>query len=148
VHLSPGAEQAWEDSYGILATRPRYGLLGALTARAEAQIIRLALVYAVMDRSDLVTAAHLDAATALWDYAERSALYVFGNQTGNRWADLLRRHLRERRELTATACRDLGIPAVERQAAIDLLVDLGLATTTERRTAGRPARAVVATDLT
>ena len=148
VHLSPGAEQDWEDRYGILSTRPRYGLLGALTARAEAQIIRLALVYAVMDRSELVTAAHLAAASALWDYAERSALYVFGNQTGNRWADLLRRHLRERGELTATHCRDLGIPAVERQSAIDLLVDLGLATTGTRRTAGRPARAIVATDLT
>jgi hypothetical protein len=148
VRLSPEAGDDWEDRYGALSIRPRYGLLGALTARAEAQIIRLALTYAVMDRADLVTPDHLLAASALWDYAERSALYIFGNQTGNRWADLLRRHLREQRVLTATQCRDLGIPAVERQGAIDLLVDLGLATTAKRRTAGRSALAIVATDLT
>lgn len=148
VRLSPEAEDDWETRYASLATRARYGLLGALTARAEAQIIRLALVYAVMDRSDLIQPVHLAAASAIWDYAERSALYVFGNQTGNRWADLLRRHLRERGELTANQCREFGIPVAERQAAIDQLVALGLAGTETRRGVGRPSRVIIATELT
>ena len=73
----------------------------------------------------------LESARALWDYAERSVRYLFGDSTGNRTADAVRRYLREeagqasRRELRSeVGVRDAGTL----DAAIDLLVSLGLAT--------------------
>ena len=64
-----------------------WGLLAAVTARTEAQIVRLALVYALIDRSPVIDVPHLRAAHALWDYAVRSVAYVFGTSTGDRHAE-------------------------------------------------------------
>ena len=69
-------------------------MTGAILARAEAQVMRLACVYALLDRSCLVELEHLEAALALWDYSERSAEYVFGDSLGNPVADEILRALR------------------------------------------------------
>ena len=53
------------------------------------------MAYALLDRSREVTAEHLAAGAAVWDYAERSAVYVFGDSTGDRNADALLRLLGE-----------------------------------------------------
>jgi hypothetical protein len=70
------------------------GLLGAVTARGEAQVLRLALVYALMDKSDVIDVDHLAAAMAVWDRCEESARYVFGSALGDRIADDLLRAIR------------------------------------------------------
>ena len=54
------------------------GLVGALLARAEAQVLRLSCLYAVLDGTATIDTAHLDAAYALWRYCEASARYIFG----------------------------------------------------------------------
>jgi hypothetical protein len=54
------------------------GLFGAVTSRAEAQVIRLALLYALLDEADHIGTEHLRAALALWRYAEDSARFIFG----------------------------------------------------------------------
>lgn len=60
--------ESWEAVYEALsADKP--GLFGAVTARAEAQTMRFALLYAVLDRSRTIDRAHIEAALALWDYA-------------------------------------------------------------------------------
>jgi hypothetical protein len=41
----------------------------------------------VLDGSNLVKLPHLQAATAVWDYAESSARYIFGGATGDYIAD-------------------------------------------------------------
>jgi hypothetical protein len=61
--------------------------LGAVVGRAEAQVLRLAALYAVLDLSEDIEREHLMDALALWDYAEASARYVFGDATGNSVAD-------------------------------------------------------------
>ena len=43
---------------------------GAATSRAEAQVIRLALLYALLARSDEIQPEHLKAALAFWRYCE------------------------------------------------------------------------------
>ena len=63
------------------------GLLGAITARAEAQVLRLSKLYALLDCSNMVEVDHLSAALALWAYCERSAGWVFESGTGNKNAD-------------------------------------------------------------
>jgi len=65
------------------------GLLGAILGRAEAQVMRLACLYALLDRSAVVRPPHLLAAIALWRYFENSARYVFGTSLGDRDADTL-----------------------------------------------------------
>jgi hypothetical protein len=60
-----------------------HGLIGTITARADAQTRRLALLYALMDESPVIREEHLRAACALWGYAEESVRYIFGSFTGN-----------------------------------------------------------------
>jgi hypothetical protein len=87
------ARAIWRDVYGPLsAGKP--GLFGAVVSRAEAQVVRLATLYAVMDESHEIRSGHLLAALALWDYAEQSARYIFGDATGDRVADQVLEGLR------------------------------------------------------
>ena len=75
------AEGVWQEVYGPLsAGKP--GLFGAVVGRAEAQVVRLASIYAVMDLSRTIEEKHLMAALAIWDYAEDSARYIFGDAYG------------------------------------------------------------------
>jgi hypothetical protein len=76
----------------LSAGRP--GLLGAMTARAEAQVMRLACLYALGDRSTDIKLAHLQAALDVWRYCFDSARYIFGDRLGDPTADEIRRALR------------------------------------------------------
>ena len=49
------------------------GLAGAVTARPEAQALRLSVVYAALDGSSTIKVPHLEAALAVWNYCEASA---------------------------------------------------------------------------
>lgn len=92
VGRTPDADALWRDVYPIL-TADRPGRLGALTNRAEAYVLRLALVYAALDSSRLMEVQHLRAALAVWDYCERSAKFIFGETLGDRVQDRLRDEL-------------------------------------------------------
>jgi hypothetical protein len=74
------ATHAWEEAYGPLS-EGKPGLFGAVVGRAEAHTVRLAALYAVMDRSKTIELEHLAAALAFWRYAEASARYIFGDAT-------------------------------------------------------------------
>ncbi len=72
----------------------RPGLLGAVTSRAEAHTMRLAMLYALIDRSPVIRADHLRSGLALWRFAERSAAFIFGDALGDPDADALLEALR------------------------------------------------------
>jgi len=80
------ARELWASVYPALS-EGRPGLLGAATGRAEAQVLRLSCIYALLDRSTVVREPHLRAALALWDYCAASARTVFGDSVGDRTAD-------------------------------------------------------------
>ncbi|MHB8505951.1 MAG: DUF3987 domain-containing protein, partial [Acidimicrobiales bacterium] len=82
------ARDIWWDLYPSLSA-PRPGLSGAICARAEAHVVRLALIYALLDRGEQIAARHLTSALALWDYAERTTAFVFGDSLGDPVADEL-----------------------------------------------------------
>jgi hypothetical protein len=63
--MTPAADRQWQNVYPALSAGLP-GLLGAITDRAEAQTIRLALVYALLDSARQIDVAHLEAALALW----------------------------------------------------------------------------------
>ncbi|MDQ2729307.1 MAG: YfjI family protein [Actinomycetota bacterium] len=77
LRLSAPARRLWWDTYPTLSAAIP-GPAGALTARAEAHTVRLALLYALTDGARSISAAHLRAGLALWDYAARSAAWAAG----------------------------------------------------------------------
>jgi hypothetical protein len=88
------AYNLWSDVYHDLS-ESLPGLLGAITGRAEAQTVRTALIYAVLDSSEQIKAVHLRAALALWRYCSDSVRYIFGDSVGDPFADELLRALRD-----------------------------------------------------
>lgn len=73
------AEAFWHQIYEPLSTGAG-GLIGAVTSRAEAQTMRLACIYALLDCSEKITVTHLKAALDLWSYCFRSARFIFGSE--------------------------------------------------------------------
>ena len=55
------------------------GLVGSLTSRASAHTTRLAMLYALLDKSDQIRLEHLKAAEALWQYCQDSVQTIFGD---------------------------------------------------------------------
>ena len=83
--VMPFSEEAtaeWDRRYPALTT-DKAGTIGSVTSRAEAQVIRLALIYALLDFSVCIKVEHLIAAYAFWDYANESAAYIFGDTTSD-----------------------------------------------------------------
>ena len=73
--FDPEARERYSNAYERLsAAQP--GMFGAATGRAEAHTIRLALIYALLDSSPVITLPHLEAALALWRYARDSMVCV------------------------------------------------------------------------
>jgi hypothetical protein len=94
IGMTAVARTAWAKVYGDLST-DRFGLLGAITARAEAQVIRLALIYTLLDGCAEIDVAHLHAGLAVWEYAEASAARIFRGLVGNPIADQLLRAIND-----------------------------------------------------
>src|SRR5262245_24286914 len=105
--------------------------------------MRLALQYALLDLSAVIRAEHLLAALALWDYCERSVVYVFGDALGDDVADDLLRLLRACPDgLTRTEMRDhfqRNQPAERIGRALGLLLQHRLARREQVQTGGRSA---------
>jgi len=142
---SDAAGKLWHSEYGRLTERPP-GILGQVTTRAEAQVLRLSMLYALLDGSNTIDVPHLLAALAVWKYCEDSARWAFGASLGNRTADTLLAALRHVQPdgLTRTDISDLfgrNARQTELRDACALLKRLGLADSQQIRTpgAGRPA---------
>ena len=142
VTLTPDARELWWHTYPQL-THPADGLPGQLTARAEAHVIRLALIYALLDGQKTIGPEHLHAALALWNYAERSAAWALGQTTGDPLAEQIHAALaRSPDGLTRTQIRDLcqrNLPAARVEEALAALVATGRASQQRTLTGGRPA---------
>ena len=80
------AKALWKQVYAELS-EGKPGLLGAVTARAEAQVMRLACLYAILDLSELIKLDHILAGLSVWNYCEQSARYIFGESLGDPLAD-------------------------------------------------------------
>lgn len=101
IEWSQDAGDAWDAGYEELS-RGVMGLFGQATQRAEAQVLRLAVLYAAMDCSVLIEMVHLEAALAVWRYCNDSAKWIFGDRTGNPTADTIIAALRTNGEMTRT----------------------------------------------
>lgn len=154
VRMDDATRAAWERVYPELS-EGRPGLVGSITARGEAQVIRLATLYALIDGTDTMNLHHLKAALALWTYAEDSAHYVFGDRRGDPLADALEQALRDAGQhgMTRTAIRDhfkRHADAARIDAALSVLAASGAVVQSKVQTGGRAAEVwrVTATEAT
>lgn len=137
------ARAVWYEVYQALS-EGRPGLLGSLLARAEAQVMRLACIYALLDLSTKVRRVHLAAAMAVWRYCEDSTRFIFGDALGDPAADEILRVLRgaeaglTRTDITNHFGRNREAREITR--ALTRLLEHGLAwCEKEAGTTGRPA---------
>jgi hypothetical protein len=141
VRRSEAARDLWAKAYEEFGDGG--GLAGALTARSEAQTLRLSVCYALLDGSPVVEPAHLEAALAVWSYCEASAYAIFGDALGDPIADRLLEAIR--------AAGNEGLDGVGQHAVFGrhvsatrltlaraLLESKGLIVTETEETGGRP----------
>lgn len=121
------AAEIWGDAYqGLAEGAP--GLAGAMTARAAPIVRRLSLIYAVLDMSPAIKAVHLEAALAVWDYAEQSVKQIFGDLTGDAVADRIMAVLRQSGPQTQSDLSDLfgrNVPSARLGHALEVLLNAG-----------------------
>ncbi len=150
VHFSRNTQEIKRDSQANNLWHQVYkklsdgygGLLGSVTSRATAQVMRLACLYALLDQSDLIRLEHLRAALALWQYCEDSAKYIFGMSIGDKVADEIFSTLRKKPDgLSKTEISSLfnrNRTAKEIETALQILLDLERIEKVEIKTSGRP----------
>ncbi len=80
--MTAAARETWQNVYAELSQEAP-GDAGAIVNRAEAQTLRLALVYALLDGKKSIDTSHIISALALWRYAAESAALLFGASGGD-----------------------------------------------------------------
>jgi len=142
IGMNPTAKEIWQDVYPSL-TDVGPGLSGAILGRGAPQVRRLALIYAVLDKSLEVCGDHLLAALAVWDHSRASVHHIFATVIGDPVADRILERLRESSDgLTKTEISSLfskNEPAKRINAGLELLAKHHLAwNAIESRSTGRP----------
>jgi Protein of unknown function (DUF3987) len=118
----PGAETLWGNVYPALS-EGKPGLTGAIMSRAEAQVLRLSMLYALMDSSAIIEASHLQAALAFWDYSEQSVSLIFDDLLGDPNVDRVWDYLRTLGKLNKSLIHNiLGRNASTRE--IDRIIEV------------------------
>lgn len=143
VTRSPEAAKLWKAVYPTLSDGVP-GVLGKVTSRAEAQVTRLSVLYALLDGARVIQVEHLAAGLAAWRFALDSARHIFGDGLGSRLADRLRAVLGEAKEpLSRTdlfKLADSHAKAWELDLALELLEAAGIARkSTDASRGGRPS---------
>jgi 5S rRNA maturation endonuclease (ribonuclease M5) len=89
------ARELWHQVYPELSKGGK-GLAAAITSRAEAQTMRLAMLYALLDAKPEIGVEHLQAALALWSYCQRSVEWLFAEEAesslSGRLLEVLQKH--------------------------------------------------------
>lgn len=107
VNFDAAARVEWHDVYARLSEATD-GLVGSLLARAEAHVLRLAMLDALVDGDAVIRPSHLRAGLALWDYAARSVAWAMRRSTADPVAEAIHSALAAAPDgLTRTQLRDL-----------------------------------------
>jgi hypothetical protein len=142
VSFADEAAEWWEGDLYRELTRDVPGLFGALTARGEAHVLRLASLYSLLSRSHKLEIPHLEAAKALWDHCAESIRSIFQGRTGNDDADRIIDGTNPGQKVTLTEIqRDIfrgHLPIGRLRRAVDFLVGQDVLLREEEPTRGRP----------
>ena len=139
VSLTPKSIKRWYEVYPTL-TQESQGLFGAITARAEAQTIRLSLIYALLDGKKEIEVQHINSALALWNYASDSARVLFHDRAVDPLEQKIL-NLLKKGSLTSTELSNAfnrNIPKEKLQGVLIKLEASSQITITKEPTNGRP----------
>ncbi len=149
LNFADDAFELWDSEYEELTTGLP-GLVGALTQRRAPQVLRVALIYALLDGASAVHEVHLRAALAVVEHSRASIEHLFGAEHGNRDAARILAALRERgaegmRRSEFDALFQKNLKPGRLDDALDYLRSAGLATCRRESSGqGRPAEVWVA----
>jgi len=142
----PDAEALWTEVYFKLEENIG-GMTGAILARASAQVLRLSLLYSLLDEAEAkqnkpaIRVPHLLAALAVWDYSKASVLQIFGDAIGDPVADRLLRAIKTGPQTDTDLYEVLGKhDGGRKDTALDLLHRLNRVHSVKAPTGGRPVR--------
>jgi hypothetical protein len=137
------ARRLWFDCYSDLSAETP-GLIGGATNRAEAQAMRLSMIYALLDCSEVIRPEHHLAAMALGDYSFASARMLFGDRLSDLRAQKVWEALKARpegmtRKMIFDEVFQKNIAAEALAYVFEALVKAGVAVCKTEETGGRRA---------
>ena len=141
IKFADSANDLWDSQYCALSAEYS-GLFGAVVSRAEAQVHRLALVYALLDGKDKIEESHLTSALSMWQYCHDSAARIFGRiSSNNPLAEKIIKILQNNGSMSSTELHSHLSNHVSAKEMKSILTDLemhGRIAITRNSTAGRP----------
>lgn len=82
VELSGDAKKYWAEQYLIVST-DMTGTTGSITSRSEAQVLRVALVFCLLEGVGTIEKCHIEAAVFLVSYCNESVNFIFSTPLEN-----------------------------------------------------------------
>jgi Protein of unknown function (DUF3987) len=141
MERSPAADELWHDIYPRLTTE-RPGILGDLCGRAQGHVLRLSMLFALLDQASTINVDHLISADAWWQYCEASVAAIFEGRSGNADADRIKAEMLPGDTLSFEQLRKQvfsnHITAGRLRDALDLLQHQGVVRVSKEQTGGRP----------
>jgi hypothetical protein len=145
IQRTISADELWRDAYPKLVAPKPDGWYASATARAQAQVLRLSVIYATLDQSKLIKPEHLRAALAVWDYCDASAKVLFAEaEHDSRRADTdkILKFIGGRGKVTRNQLSEELFQKNKKSYEIDALlrplIDAGLVSQESEETRGRP----------
>lgn len=131
------AKKIYEESYPSL-TEDEHGLLGGAVSRAEAQTIRLSLIFCLLDKSRIIQPIHIARALTVWNYCLNSARYLFSTLESNAPENKILNFLKDGEKSTSQITKDLFKGHVEKlRETLDRLQTSGRILSRTEKTSGR-----------
>jgi hypothetical protein len=147
INFDQAARDLWVHVYDDLSAGTP-GLLGSITGRGEAHVVRLAVIYALLEGASEIGVAHLRAGLAVWNYCFESARYIWGDALGDPMADEILRVLKAspdgltRWDINNHFHRNKSGAEIDR--ALGVLKELGRIRAQQTESGGRPTTRYVA----
>jgi Protein of unknown function (DUF3987)/CHC2 zinc finger len=85
MRWTDGGSAAWAHWYNKRENGK--GIVGALLQRDRTHVLRLAMIYAILDGKVTINEDHLEAALAVWNYCAQTVRRIFGNMKGSSVAE-------------------------------------------------------------
>jgi hypothetical protein len=123
MELTEASKSMWVDLYTELS-KDHSGLVGAVINRAEAQVLRLSMIYALLDSSMVIKPEHLGSALAVWQYCEDSARFIFSGREINPYAQKLSDLLMTHEQMTTKGIFDAFSRNITKQQLDEAVTEL------------------------
>jgi len=140
MYLDAETGDAYDAYYRGLPDDPP-GLAGVMAVRMPAFVLRIAMIYALLDLSMVVRRPHFEAAFEITRFCQDSARVIFGEMTGDPFADRIYEALQEGPLSKKQILHEVfsrNVPASTITTALKTLERAGHAYPTRQMTAGRP----------